>query len=188
MFWQELLNLLHETLGPCLSNFSAMSVTGHTPHWCEFWAWLADLASWLDFKLALSLQTCLSILTLGWSQILSLDLCCSHCSDGMWPCWWDLCLPTPLLCSAPSSLLTEQFTSFVCTISCLSLAMTPRSSNSHCIDSSDMTEADWVGFVASWCIMHLHVFESQVSCSITEEDPTASSVPRVCQLQLFWMS
>ena len=91
MFWQELLNMLHESLGPCLSNFSAVPMPGHTPHWCEFWPWQADLASWLDFRPTSSLQACLAILTLGWSQLLCLDLPCSCCCGTMGLCWWDLC-------------------------------------------------------------------------------------------------
>lgn len=93
--------MLHKSLGPCHSNFSAMPA--HIPQWWEFWPWQADLASWLDFRPASSLQTCLPILAPGWSQLLSLDLLCSHCWDAKGLCWWELYPAHSAAVSAPDT-------------------------------------------------------------------------------------
>lgn len=79
----------HVAQKPWSSNFS--SIPAHILHWCEFWLWQANLASWLDYRPASSLQTCLPILALSWRHLLSLDLLCSHCWDAEGLCWWELC-------------------------------------------------------------------------------------------------
>lgn len=150
MFWQELLSMLHKSLGPAI--FSAMPA--HIPHWCEFWPWQADLASWLDFRPALSLQTSLPILALGWRQLLSLDVLCSHCWDAQGLCWWELCPVCFAAVSAPAHLSLHSSVRrdlFVCMISCLCPARTPRSSNSHFTASNDMTEQTGWDPKASLC-------------------------------------
>lgn len=91
MFWQEPLNLLLKSLGPILSKVSAVPVPGYTTYWGRFWPWKTDLASWFDFRPAWSLQACLVILTLSWSQLLSLDLFCPHCWGAAGLGCWEPC-------------------------------------------------------------------------------------------------
>jgi len=140
------LNLLHKSLGPCLNKFSATPKSGQTSHWCVFWPWESDFTSWLHFRPVSSLQTCLAILIKT-----EASSCCWTCpapvAGVLWGCAGETCALTALLLSsAPAShFLAEQSNPFVCTISCMYPAKTPRSSSSHFSDSSDITTADMVG-------------------------------------------
>lgn len=146
IFWQEPLKLLHGSLGPCLSNFSATPMPGHTPHWCEFWsptgrlgllAWLQTCLITTD--LSGNLNSRLKPVPVPGPALVMLLGCYGAVLVRPVPCLLCCCaqilahLPlqnSPLLLSARSVVWFQQRHLDPLTLF---------------IDSSDMTEADMVG-------------------------------------------